>query len=483
MDHDVIIIGAGQAGSPLARRLAGEGRRTLLVERKHVGGTCINEGCTPTKSMIASARAAHVARGASRLGVRVGEVEVDLRAVVDRKDEIVRSWRNRQRENLESTENLTLVDGDARFVGPHGIEIGAERHHAPVVIVNAGARPFIPQLPGIDSIHWLDSTSIMELREVPRHLIVLGGGYIGCEFAQMFRRFGSEVTILSRGPHLLDREDDDICEAIEGVFRKDGITLVLGREAARVSLRKAAGSAGVTGAIRDGIVLETKDGESIEGTHFLAAVGRVPNTENLGCDSVGIELDERGFIKIDDQYRTSADGVFAVGDITGGPQFTHASWDDHRILFDILHGNDGRGRSGRLVPYSVFTDPQVARVGLSEREAQEKGIVYEVATRPFGEIARAVEIDETAGTMKILLDPDTERVLGAAIVGLEAGELIHIFVTLMRAGASARAIVDAEAIHPTLAEGVQSLVMALPRYSLELRKGAASAIQREGGRT
>lgn len=466
MDHDVIIIGAGQAGSPLARRLAGEGERTLLVERKHVGGTCINEGCTPTKSMIASARAAHVARGAYRLGVHVREIEVDLGAVVDRKDEIVRSWRNRQREDLETTENLTLVDGDARFVGPHGIEIGAERHRAPVVVVNAGARPSIPQLPGLDSIRGLDSTSIMELREIPRHLIVLGGGYIGCEFAQMFRRFGSEVTIVSRGPHLLDREDDDVSEAIEDVFRKEGITLQLDSVAQGVSLREADEA---TASVANGnrVILEIDGGESIEGTHFLTAVGRVPNTEGLGCDVAGIELDERGFIKIDDEYRTSAEGVFAVGDITGGPQFTHASWDDHRILFDILRGKRGRNRSDRLIPYTVFTDPQVARVGLSEREARGRGVAYEVATRPFGEIARAVEVDETAGTMKVLLDPDTERVLGAAIVGLEAGELIHIFVALMQAGASARAIVDAEAVHPTLAEGVQSLVMALPRYSLE----------------
>jgi pyruvate/2-oxoglutarate dehydrogenase complex dihydrolipoamide dehydrogenase (E3) component len=282
----------------------------------------------------------------------------------------------------------------------------------------------------------------------------------------MFRRFGSEVTIVSRGPHLLDREDDDVSEAIEDVFRKEGITLQLDSVAQGVSLRKADEA---TASVANGnrVILEIDGGESIEGTHFLTAVGRVPNTEGLGCDVAGIELDERGFIKIDDEYRTSAEGVFAVGDITGGPQFTHASWDDHRILFDILRGKRGRNRSDRLIPYTVFTDPQVARVGLSEREARGRGVAYEVATRPFGEIARAVEVDETAGTMKVLLDPDTERVLGAAIVGLEAGELIHIFVALMQAGASARAIVDAEAVHPTLAEGVQSLVMALPRYSLE----------------
>ncbi len=454
MDQDVIIIGAGQAGSPLARRLAGDGWRTLLVERKHVGGTCVNEGCTPTKTMVASARAAHVARGAGRLGVRVQGVRVDLGAVVDRKDEIVRAWRDPLREALEATENLCLVDGEARFVGPDEIEIGGERHRAPVVVVNAGARPTIPAIPGLDSIDWLDNTSIMDLREVPDHLIVLGGGYIGCEFGQMFRRFGSEVTIASRGPHVLDHEDEDISEAIESQFQDEGISLRLDTEAKGV-FRK------------DGtVVLEIEEGPPIEGTHLLIAAGRTPNTGDLQCDAAGIQLDRRGFIQVDDHYRTSVDGVYAVGDITGGPQFTHSAWDDHRILYDILLGKNGRGRSDRIVPYCVFTDPEVARVGLSEREAREKGIAYEVATKPFGEIARAIEVDETAGTMKILLDPETERVLGAAIVGLEAGELIHIFVTLMQAGASARAIVDAEAIHPTLAEGVQSVVMALPRYSL-----------------
>ncbi len=470
MDYDVIIIGAGQAGSPLARRLAGDGKRTLLVERKHVGGTCVNVGCTPTKTMVASARAAHVARGAARLGVRVEDVRVDLGAVVDRKDEVVRSFRDGLGERLEKTENLTLVDGEARFVGPDEIEIDGARDRGGTFVVNAGARPSIPPIPGLDQVDWLDSTSIMELRQLPEHLVVLGGGYIGCEFGQMFRRFGSEVTIVNRGPHLLDREDEDISKAIEGVFRDEGISLRLEAAAKGVSrrgaVRTAVGAARAKGAKGNRVVLEFHEGPPIEGTHLLVAVGRVPNTEDLGCEAAGIELDKCGFIRVDDSYRTSAEGVYAVGDVTGGPQFTHTSWDDHRILYDILQGKNGRGRSDRLVPYSVFTDPQVARVGLSEREAKEKGIACEVATLPFGSIARAIELDETAGTMKVLLDPETERVLGAAIVGVEAGELIHIFVTLMQAGASARAIVDAEAIHPTLAEGVQSLVMVLPRYKV-----------------
>lgn len=470
MDYDVIVIGAGQAGSPLARRFSADGKRTLLVERKHVGGTCINVGCTPTKTMVASARAAHVARRAGRLGVEVKDVRVDLGAVVGRKDEIVRSFRNGLEERLEKTENLTLVAGEGRFVGPRELEIDGVRHRAGTVVVNAGARPSIPPIIGLDQLDWLDSTSIMDLREVPGHLVVLGGGYIGCEFGQMFRRFGSEVTIVNQGSHLLDREDEDISEAIEGVFLSEGISLRLGAAAQRVSrrggARTAVGAARAKSAKSDRVVLELEEGPPIEGTHLLVAVGRIPNTEDLDCEAAGIELDRRGYIKVDDFYRTSAQGVYAVGDVTGGPQFTHTSWDDHRILYEILQGKNGRSRSDRLVPYTVFTDPQVARVGLSEREAKEKGTVYEVATLPFGSVARAIELDETAGTMKVLLDPQSECVLGAAIVGVEAGELIHIFVTLMQAGATARAIVEAEAVHPTLAEGVQSLVMALPRYSL-----------------
>lgn len=281
----------------------------------------------------------------------------------------------------------------------------------------------------------------------------------------MFRRFGSEVAIVNRSPHLLDREDEDISQAIEDVFREEGITLHLDAAAKRVSATGASSAAGKAGA--GGIAVELAAGAPVEGTHLLVATGRTPNTDELACDAAGIELDDKGFIEVDDGYRTSVEGVYAVGDVTGGPQFTHTSWDDHRILYEILRGNDGRDRSDRLVPYCVFTDPQVARVGLSVRDATEMGVKHEVATLPFGDIARAIETDETAGILKVLLDPETERVLGAAIVGAEAGELIHIFAALMQARASARAIVDAEAIHPTLAEGVQSVVMALPRYELE----------------
>jgi pyruvate/2-oxoglutarate dehydrogenase complex dihydrolipoamide dehydrogenase (E3) component len=455
MELDVIVIGTGQAGVPLAARLAAAGRRVLIAEAAALGGTCVNNGCTPTKTMVASARAAHVARGALRLGVHTGPVTVDLGAVVDRKDAIVRRWRDGVRKRLEGAgERLRLVESRARFVGPREVEVGGERHRAEVVIINVGCHPKVPPIPGLEGVSWLDNSSVMALRTLPQHLVVLGGGYIGCEFAQMFRRFGAEVTVVEGAARLLGQEDVETSAALEEVFRNEGLHLELGAHAKEVQ-----GAAG-------GIRVRLDNGRDVAGSHLLVAVGRRPNTRDLGCESAGIALDERGFIPVDDGYRTSAEGVYAVGDVTPGPQFTHASWDDHRLLFERLMGRGTRGRGDRLVPITAFTDPPLARVGLTEQEAKAQGLAYEVARMPFGHIARAIELDETAGTMKILIDPRSERILGASVVGLEAGELIHVFVVLMQAGATARALVDAECVHPTFAEGLQSLVMKLPRYAL-----------------
>ncbi len=456
MHADAIIIGAGQAGVPLAGRMAASGRKVLLVERSRVGGTCVNYGCTPTKTLVASARAAHVARSARRLGVHAEAVRVDFPAVIARKDAIVRQWREGLDRRLAAAgDRLQVLSGHARFVSEREVEVSGERYRAEVIVVNVGVRPVAPALEGTGSVPWLDNRRIMELTELPAHLVVLGGGYIGCEFAQMFRRFGSEVTVVQRGPHLLDREDPDVSQELEKVFLAEGIGLHLGARVARAFARPG-------GAV--GIALE--DGREIAGSHLLAAVGRRPNTDDLGCEAGGIRLDAKGFVAVDDQYRTSAPGVYAVGDVTGGPQFTHTSWDDHRILLDVLAGRPARGRAGRVIPYSVFTDPQVAGVGLNEREARARGVRHEVARMPFGHVARAIETDETAGVMKVLVDPDDERILGASLVGTEAGELIHVFAALMQAGATARAIVDAEFAHPTFAEGLQSMVMKLPRYAL-----------------
>jgi len=454
MNFDLIVIGSGQAGVPLATALSKRGKRVLVVERSAPGGTCVNYGCTPTKTMIASARAAHVARTAARLGVQTGEVRVDFAAVVARKDAMVRQWREGVAKRLNGAgPGLQFIAGHARFVGPREIEVAGERHTAESVVINVGARPLVPPLPGLDQVAFLDSSSALDLRELPPRLIVLGGGYIGCELGQMFRRFGSEVTIVDASQRLLSREDPEISAEVEKVFREEGIVLRLGGPVREVSTAGA------------GIRVVLSDGDSVEGTHLLVATGRRPNSDDLGCEAAGIALDEHGFIRADDQYRTTRPNVFAVGDVIAQPQFTHTSWDDHRLLLGVLAGQVGRDRTGRIIPHTTFTDPQVAGVGLTEDEAKRRRIAYEAATMPFGNVARAIEVGETAGILKVLVDPHTEQIIGAAIVGAEAGELIHIFVALMQAKASARALVEAQVVHPTFAEGLQSVLMRLKRFA------------------
>jgi len=454
MEADVIIIGSGQAGNPLADRLGRSGKEVVLIERGRLGGTCVNYGCTPTKTVIASAGAAHTLRRAATLGIRTGEVHVDFEAVMRRKSDMVEQWRSGVQETIDQNARVHLVRGHARFTAPDEVAVDGRRYTAPVVVINTGARAAVPPLPGLDEVEYMDNASILDLQALPSHLLVLGGGYIGCELGQAFRRLGADVTITSRGPHILSREDPEVSETVEDVFREEGIRLALGSSAARVG--------------REGeeIHLELESGEMIHGTHLLVATGRRPNTDDLGCEQAGIERDARGYVQVDDTYRTTAENIYAVGDVTGGPQFTHSAWDDHRILYDILTGRPARSRSGRVIPSSVFTDPQVGRVGLNETEAVESGIDYEAASMPYGRIARAVETGRTAGIMKVLVDPASEEILGATVVGSEGGELVHLFAVLMQAGATARSIVDVQMAHPTFAEGVQSLVMGLDRYRL-----------------
>lgn len=452
---DVLVLGAGQTGGPLAARLAEAGQRVLLVEREHVGGTCVNYGCTPTKTMIASARTAHVVRHAESLGVHAADVRVDFKRVVERKNELVQQWRSGvERRIARAGDRLTLIKGHGRFVGDRCVEINGAVYEAAAVVVDVGVRPAVPPITGLGDVAWLDNASLMELESLPAHLVVLGGGYIGCEFAQAFRRFGSEVTIIDRGEHLIGREDPEVSTALEQVFAGEGIQLCQRAEVEQVSK---------TGS---GVQVRLRDGRTINGSHLLVAAGRTPNTDDLGCAAGGIELDDKGYIKVDDGYRTSAAGVYASGDVTGGPQFTHTAWDDHRLLYNIILGHQTGGRNSRLAPHAVFTDPQVAGVGLTEQQAIKQGIAYEAATFPFSNIARAIETGETAGLIKVLIDPASEQILGATIVGAEAAELIHIFMTLMLARAPARVLVNAQFVHPAFAEGVQSALMRLNRYVL-----------------
>lgn len=451
---DVIILGAGQAGVPLARELAKSGRHTALVERRYVGGTCINVGCTPTKTMVASARVAHLARRANEYGVEVGEVQVDLSRVRQRKDEVVDSFRSGNRQSLEQTDGLDLIMGEARFSGERQVQVelnqgGRRSLTADTFVINTGARPRQLDLPGLQELDPLNSTTIMELADVPQHLIVLGGGYVGVEFGQMFRRFGSEVTIVQRGEQLLGREDPDVAAEVAEILEQDGVRVLLEAEAVRAR-------AGADGSVQ--LALDSSDCENtIAGSHVLVAAGRVPNIDELDAERGGIELDRRGYIQVDEHLHTSADGVYAVGDVKGGPAFTHISYDDYRIVLADLTENKQRPTSERMVPYTIYIDPQLGRVGLSETQAEDKGYDYLVAKMPMAHVARAIEFDETRGFMKVVVDRETKQILGCAVLGLEGGEIMGALQIAMMGGLAYSALRDGVFAHPTLTESFNNL--------------------------
>jgi pyruvate/2-oxoglutarate dehydrogenase complex dihydrolipoamide dehydrogenase (E3) component len=452
--YDAVVIGAGQGGMPLARALAEAGRKTAIVEREHVGGTCINEGCTPTKTMVASAKAAYFDRRSADYGIRDGSVAVDMPRVRQRKRDIVESFRSGDERRLEETENLDLVMGEARFSGPKELEVdlvGGETISmtADDIFINTGARPANPPIEGLQNVPTLNSTSIMELDELPERLLVLGGSYVGLEFAQMFRRFGSEVTVVERGRQLMSREDPDVAEAVAGIVRQDGIEVLLGAEPRRVEQ-------GDDGGIL--VTVDTPDGErELEGSHLLVAAGRPPNTEKLDLEAAGVETDKRGFVHTNDRLETNVPGIYAVGDVKGGPAFTHISYDDFRILrTNLLEGGDAT-IADRLVPYTVFIDPQLGRIGLSEGEARDRGLDVQVARMPMSYVARALEVDEARGFMKAVVDADTGRILGCAILGIEGGEIMAMIQIAMMGDLPYTALRDAVFAHPTLAESLNNL--------------------------
>jgi pyruvate/2-oxoglutarate dehydrogenase complex dihydrolipoamide dehydrogenase (E3) component len=452
-NYDAIVIGAGQAGVPLSTALAQAGRRTVLIEQEHVGGTCINEGCTPTKTMVASARVAYLARRAADYGVEIGPVRIDLARVRERKRSIVESFRTGSQRRIEGTEGVDLVFGAARFVAPRTLAVNGRTLRADLVFINTGGRPASPDIPGLAGVGPLDSTSIMELDRVPEHLIVLGGGYIGLEFAQMFCRFGSAVTVIQRGPQLLPLEDEDIAGAVLEILREDGLDVLLDAEACRA------------GRDDDGRILvqaRVADGQrTIVGSHVLVAAGRSPNTERLDLAAAGIDIDGKGFVRANERLETSAPGVYALGDVKGGPAFTHVSYDDYRIVRDNLLGGGHRTTADRPVPYTVFMDPQLGRIGLSEREAKRQGRPYRVASMPMSRVARALELDEPRGTMKVLVDPETRLLLGAAVLGIEGGEIMSALQLAMMGKLPYDWIRDAVFAHPTLAESLNNLFSTL----------------------
>ncbi|MDZ7705371.1 MAG: mercuric reductase [Trueperaceae bacterium] len=458
MDHyDAIIIGAGQGGGPIAGKLAQAGQKVALVERKHVGGTCVNEGCTPTKTMVASARVAYLARRAADYGVQVGDISVDMGVVRQRKRDIVEMFRSGSESGITSKDGLDLIMGEASFTGDKTLNVtlnegGSRTLSADTIIINTGQRPNIPPIDGLDSVDYLDSTSIMELGEVPDKLVVIGGGYIGLEFGQMFRRFGAEVTLLQRGASVAKHEDDDISNTIVDIFRDDGIEVVLHADA--TSVRQDDGeivlSVDVQGEVRE-----------VRGSHLLVATGRTPNTDALNLSSTSIEVDRRGYIVTSADLRTNVPGVYAIGDVRGEAAFTHISYDDARLLEKILIDGQQATTTGRLVPYTMFIDPQLARVGLSEQEARERGLPIRVAKMPMTSAARAIEIDETRGLMKAIVHADTERILGCVIFGHEGGEVMSVVQVAMMANLPYTALRDGVFAHPTLTESLNNLFATL----------------------
>jgi pyruvate/2-oxoglutarate dehydrogenase complex dihydrolipoamide dehydrogenase (E3) component len=454
---DAIIIGTGQGGKPLAGALAEARWRSAIIERDRVGGACVVRGCTPTKTMLASARVAHLARRAGDFGVRTGHVSVDLEVVRRRKRDIVDSWSAGSQKGMQRHETLELIMGTARFIGPRSVEValnqgGVRRLTAEHVFINVGTRNRALDIPGLDTIDHLDSTTVMELGEVPEHLIILGGSFTGLEFGQMFRRFGASVTIVERS-RLASREDPDVSEAIEETFRGEGIEVVTGAEAGSVA-------PGQSGSVALTVRLDGRE-RVIQGSHLMVAAGVVPNSDLLDLASAGVATDERGNIVVNDQCETTAEGVWALGDATGAPPFTHTSYDDYRIIRQNLLEGGRASRAGRILPYVMFTDPQLGRVGMSEREAASAGRNVRVAKLPMSNVARAIETDETRGFMKAVVDADTDEILGAAVLGVEGGEVVTVLQMAMMGGLPWTRLRDAIIAHPTFSESINNLFMTL----------------------
>ncbi|MBU3062318.1 mercuric reductase [Nocardia sp. NEAU-G5] len=451
-EYDAIVIGTSQGGRFLPLELAAANRKVALVERGHFGGVCVNSGCTPTKTMVASARVAYQARRAGEYGVHIDAVSVDMAAVRERKRAMVAGARQNYASRL-TPQGPEVITGEAHFTGPGTIEIalsdgGIRQLRAPVVVVDTGTRPRPLTIPGANEAPVLDSTSIMELDELPEHLIILGGGYIGLEFGQMFRRFGSEVTIVQRADRLLTIEDEDVSDEVAAILREDGITVSTSSTPVQVEQT----SRGVR------LTVRTADGErQIDGSHLLAAIGRIPNTEALAPEAAGIRLDDRGFIEVDEYLQTSAPGIYAMGDVTGPPAFTHSSYDDYRILHANLIENEKASTRDRLVPYTVFIDPQLGRVGMTEREARTHGRAIRVAKLPMNAVIRAIETGETRGFMKVLVDADDGQILGCAILGSEGGEVMTAIQVAMLGKLTHTAMAHAIFTHPLLAEGLNTL--------------------------
>lgn len=446
--YDAIVVGAGQAGPSLAGRLADVGQTVAVVERKLVGGTCVNYGCIPTKTWVASAYAAHLARRGAEYGIGTGEVTVDMAKVKARKDEIITADRVQVEGWLEGSDNCTLIRGHARFVDPHTMEVGDQLITGKRIFLNTGGRATVPDIPGLADVDYLTNVGILELDAVPEHLVIIGGSYIGLEFAQMFRRFGAEVTVVERGPRLASREDDDVCAAIKDILEREGITIHLGASDIRVATDG------------DGVAVSTGSAV-VTGSHLLVAVGRVPNTDDLGLDKAGVATDSRGYITVDDQLRTTVDHIWAMGDCNGKGAFTHTSYNDFEIVAANLLDNEPRRVSDRIPTYALYIDPPLGRAGMTEAQVRASGRKALVGKRPMTRVGRAIEKGETQGFMKVVVDAETNQILGASILGVGGDEVVHCILDLMSAKAPYTTMTHTVHIHPTVAELVPTVLESL----------------------
>ena len=448
--YDAIIIGTGQSGPSLAGRLAAEGLKTAVLERKLFGGTCVNVGCTPTKALVASARAAYMARRAADFGVVLeGQVSVDMKRIKARKDDIVRPSTEGIQKWLSNTPNMTVYHGHGQFESANTVRVNGESLEGQKIFLNVGARAFVPNLPGLDEIDYLTNSSMMEVDFLPEHLLIIGGSYIGLEFAQMYRRFGSQVTVVEMADRLIGRDDDDVSETVKEILENEDVNVRLKAECIALERRG------------DDVVVKldcTENPKEVTGSHLLLAVGRVPNTDDLGLDSAGVETNERGFIKVDDQLRTNVPGIWALGDANARGAFTHTSYNDFEIVAANLFDDDPRRVTDRITTYGLFIDPPLGRVGMTEREVRASGRKALIGKRAMKRISRAKERSETQGFMKILIDAETEKILGAAILGIGGDEIVHSILDLMYADAPYTVIQRAVHIHPTVTELIPTML-------------------------
>lgn len=458
--YDAIIIGSGQAGTPLAKKLALAGYKTALIEKQHIGGTCTNTGCTPTKTMIASAKLAYHARQSLALGIKTGTVQVDIKKIISRKDAIVERFKGSATRNLEKVPGLDIYDGEASFTAEKTIRIDLKNRKnvlltADKIFINAGSKPVIPNVPGIDEINYLTSSSILELKEIPEHLLIIGASYIALEFGQMYRRFGSKVTVVEQAPEFLSREDEDVAAELRQILEDEGLSIHIASELKSV---KTNTKGGVTASVN-------VDGKrkTLNCSHILLAAGRYPETKPLNLDLAGVKTNKEGYIIVNNKLETNIKGIYALGDIKGGPAFTHIAYNDHLVVFENLVNRKAKSIKNRMVPYCIFTDPQLGRIGITEKEAKAQGLKYKVAIIKMDKISRAIETGDTRGLMKAIVDKKTGLILGAAILGTEGGEVMAVLQMAMMGGVNFHKIRNGIFAHPTYSESLSNLFMTLDK--------------------